>query len=68
MKKLIVILVLITIIAGSVYAQSVGGWESPQSIATQGRIRSDADNFIRPDGYAGVNFDGWYAMTSFEAI
>jgi hypothetical protein len=38
---------------------------SPQSTASEGRYRSDADNFIRTDSYSGVKFDKFYAYTSF---
>jgi hypothetical protein len=67
MRTLIIAAVLMTVMFGAVYSQSVGGWDSPQSQATQGRIRSDADNFIRPDGYTNLNLKSWYAMTSFTS-
>jgi len=58
---------MITVLAVSVFAQSVqGGWQSPQSIATQGRMRSTADNFIRPDAYAGAGIKDWFAMSAFR--
>jgi len=66
MKKLIVIMVMLTMLVGVVFAQSIpGGFVSPQSAATQGRIRSAADDFIRPDAYTGVSFERWYSMASF---
>jgi hypothetical protein len=67
MKKLVLIALITVIATGTVFAQGMGmtGWTSPQSTATQGRMRSDADNFIRPDSYVNVNFDSWYGMTSF---
>jgi len=40
-------------------------WSSPQSSTTEGRYRSNADNFIRPDQYTGVRFDKWFGMVSF---
>ena len=40
-------------------------WSSPQSGATEGRLRSDSDNFMRPDSYTGVNFKNWFGMASF---
>ena len=42
-----------------------GGFSSPQSDATQGRIRSMADDSLRPDAYKNVKFDNWYGFTSF---
>ena len=54
-------------ITGGLWAQGVEGWNSPQSDATAGRLRSDADNFIRPDAYSGLNFKGWYGMTSYTS-
>jgi len=65
MKKFLVLAVLILASAAVVFAQAMPGWESPQSAATQGRYRSAADNFIRPDAHTGVSFDKFYAMTSF---
>jgi hypothetical protein len=40
-------------------------WTSPQSSTTEGRYRSNADDFIRPDSYTGVKFNKWFGMTSF---
>jgi len=40
-------------------------WSSPQSTTTEGRYRSNADNFIRPDQYAGVRFNKWFGIVSF---
>jgi len=40
-------------------------WTSPQSAATEGRFRSNADDFIRPDSYSGVKFNKWFGMSSF---
>jgi len=47
----------------SIWTSSI--WSSPQSTTTEGRYRSNADNFIRPDQYTGVRFDKWFGMTSF---
>jgi hypothetical protein len=47
----------------STWASSI--WTSPQSSTTEGRYRSNADDFIRPDSYTGVKFDKWFGMTSF---
>jgi len=44
------------------------GWESPQSAATAGRIRSAADDFIRPDSYTSARVGNWFGMTSFNSI
>jgi len=40
-------------------------WSSPQSTTTEGRYRSNTDNFIRPDQFSGVKFDKWFGMVSF---
>jgi hypothetical protein len=72
MKKFILIVIMIAVIAGSVFAQSIigvsipGGWTSPQGQATQGRIRSWADDFIRPDAYNNLQFTNWYGLVSFD--
>jgi hypothetical protein len=42
-------------------------WTSPQSSTTEGRYRSNADDFIRPDSYTGVKLDKWFGMASFLA-
>jgi len=47
----------------SIWTSSV--WSSPQSTTTEGRYRSNADNFIRPDQYTGVRFDKWFGIASF---
>lgn len=68
MKKLVVIAVMMAVLAGIAYAQGApSGWwtDSPQSTATQGRYRSNADNFIRPDAFTGVSFEKYFAMASF---
>jgi transcriptional antiterminator Rof (Rho-off) len=40
-------------------------WTSPQSTTTEGRYRSNADDFIRPDSYTGVKFNKWFGLVSF---
>jgi hypothetical protein len=68
MKKLILIAVIFSVIAGFAFPQSMpGGFESPQSAATQGRYRSASDNYIRPDAFNGVSFKNYFLMTSFAA-
>jgi hypothetical protein len=57
------------IVTNSLWAQLIdlpgGGFSSPQSDATQGRIRSMADDALRPDAYKNVRMDKWYGFTSF---
>jgi hypothetical protein len=72
MKKLIVLTVMAALFAGAAFAQGLpatggGGFTSPQNAATQGRLRSAADDFIRPDAYAGVRFENWFGMASFAS-
>ena len=69
MKRIILVSILILAMATVAFAQmgAPGGWVSPQSTATEGRYRSTADNFIRPDAYAGVSFNNWFGMTSYAA-
>jgi hypothetical protein len=62
------------IVAGGLWAQETGiggmgvsGWSSPQSTATQGRIRSAADDFIRPDSYTSARIEKWFGMASFQS-
>jgi hypothetical protein len=79
MKRLVLIALIISAAAGIVFAQvdiptiynspdykSNSPWASPQSVATSGRIRSTADNFIRADAYVDVKFDKFFAMTSYR--
>ena len=58
------------ITASGVWAQNLPGgiWSSPQSDTTEGRYRSSADDFIRPDNYSGVRFDKWFSMVSFREL
>jgi len=60
-------LLLLMITAAGVRAQNLPTniWTSPQSATTEGRYRSNADDFIRPDAYAGVKFNRWFGMVSF---
>jgi hypothetical protein len=66
-KGLILALLLSMIAALGAWAQNLPGgiWSSPQSTATEGRYRSNADDFIRPDSYTGVRFDKWFGLVSF---
>jgi len=58
---------LLMISAAAAWAQNLPGniWTSPQSTTTEGRYRSNADDFIRPDSYAGVKFNTWFGLVSF---
>jgi hypothetical protein len=68
MKRLILIALIISAAAGVVFAQlGAPGWASPQSDATSGRIRSTADDFIRPDAYTNLKFDKFFGMTSYRS-
>ena len=66
-KVFMLSLLLPMIAAAGSWAQNLPGniWSSPQSTTTEGRYRSNADNFIRPDQYTGVRFDKWFGMVSF---
>jgi hypothetical protein len=54
---------------GALWAQgmALGGWESPQSVATLGRIRSAADDFITPDSYTSARIGNWFGVASFQS-
>jgi hypothetical protein len=68
MKKVFTLALLLTVVAAmGAWAQNLPGgiWSSPQSTATEGRYRSNADDFIRPDSYSGVRFNKWFGMVSF---
>jgi hypothetical protein len=68
MKRLVLIALIISAAAGTVFAQlGAPGWSSPQSDATSGRIRSTADDFIRPDAYTNLKFDKFFGMTSYRS-
>jgi len=43
------------------------GFESPQSQSTQGLFASDADDFIVPTAYTGLELQKWFGMASFAA-
>jgi len=43
------------------------GFESPQSQSTQGLFASDADDFINPTAYTGLELQKWFGMASFAA-
>ena len=67
MKKIFLISILVLAAAGTTFAQSVpDGWESPTSAATGGLFSSNADDFINPSAYDGLEFEKFFAMTSFE--
>jgi len=60
-------LLLSMIVTAGVWAQNLPAsiWTSPQSSVTEGRYRSNADDFIRPDAYLGVKFNKWFGLVSF---
>jgi hypothetical protein len=66
-KIFMLALLLLVIMVAGVQAQNLPAniWTSPQSTTTEGRYRSNADDFIRPDSYLGVKFNKWFGMTSF---
>ena len=73
LKKIVVLsLVLLSAMAVNLWAQLVdlpgGNFSSPQGTATQGRIRSMADDMLRPDAYRNVKFDKWYGIVSFSNL
>ena len=71
MKYLFLTIVLFSIFAvREAWAQNLPGniWSSPQSTTTEGRFRSNADNFIRPDSYTDVNFNKWFGMAAFNDV
>jgi hypothetical protein len=68
MKKCFILAFLLSTIAfAGAWAQNLPGgvWSSPQNTATEGRYRSNADDYIRPDSYTGIKFNKWYGMVSF---
>jgi hypothetical protein len=69
-KKFFVIMAILMLFAcAGLWAQSSYEFdilESPQSLATQGLFKSDADNFITTRYYDEVNFDRFFAYTSFD--
>jgi hypothetical protein len=60
-------LLMLMITAVGAWAQNLPAniWTSPQSTTTEGRYRSNADDFIRPDAYTGVKFNKWFGIASF---
>jgi len=60
-------LLLSMIIVAGMWAQNLPNniWTSPQSTTTEGRYRSNADDFIRPDSWTGVKFNKWFGWVSF---
>jgi hypothetical protein len=66
-KFFLLALLLLMISAAGVWAQNLPAsiWTSPQSTTTEGRYRSNADDFIRPDSYLGVKFNKWFGLVSF---
>jgi hypothetical protein len=79
MKKFVFIAIILMATIGTAFAQPVQPVQpvkptatqpvdfmtSPQSRATMGLFGSDADDFIAPAWYNGVEFDKFYAVTSF---
>jgi len=69
MKRSILIAIMILVSVGIVFAQvDIPGnnLTSPQSTATSGRLRSNADNFIRADAYSGIKFDKFFSMIGYQ--
>jgi hypothetical protein len=66
-KSFIFVLLFLIITVSQTQAQNLPAnlWASPQSTTTEGRYRSNADDFIRPDAYTGVKFNKWFGMVSF---
>jgi len=70
MKRFFLIALIVSVSAGIVFAQvDVPGnaYTSPQSTATSGRLRSNADNFIRADAYSGIKFDKFFTMVGYSS-
>jgi len=67
MKNRFLVFAFLLISAVAAQAQNLPAnlWSSPQSTTTEGRYRSNADNFIRPDQYTGLNLNKWFGMVSF---
>jgi hypothetical protein len=68
-KGFILALLLSMIAAMGAWAQNLPGgiWASPQSTTTEGRYRSNADDFIRPDYYSGIKLNKWFGLVSFNS-
>ena len=69
MKKFLGLAIIVSVLTGTVFAQSLpgDGFASAQNTATNGRIRSFADDFIRPDSFQNVKVDKWFGMASFQS-
>ena len=67
MKFKFAFVLLLFILTASAWTQNLPGgiWTSPQSSTTEGRYRSNADDFIRPDAYKGLRFDKIFAIAAF---
>ncbi|MDR0320779.1 MAG: hypothetical protein LBI28_04680 [Treponema sp.] len=63
-------LLMLMIASAGLWAQNLPGgiWTSPQSSATEGRYRSNADDFIRPDAYTGLRLNNWFGMVAFNNL
>jgi len=74
-SKIFSLALLLMITTAGVWAQNLPSttptgssiWASPQSDTTDGRYRSYADDFIRPDMYSGVKFNKWLGLASFKS-
>jgi len=66
-NKLVFVALLLAVNFGNLWAQGLpaGIWTSPQNIATEGRFRSDADDFIRVDAFTNLSLNNWFGMVSF---
>jgi len=67
-NKLVLVALLLAVNFSALWAQGLPAdiWSSPQNIATEGRFRSDADDFIRVDAFTNLSFDNWFGMVSFN--
>ena len=66
-NKLVLVALLLAVNFGNLWAQGLPGgiWSSPQNIATEGRFRSNADDFIRVDAFTNLSLNNWFGMVSF---
>jgi len=66
-NKLVLAALLLAVNFSVLWAQGLPAdlWSSPQNIATEGRFRSDADDFIRVDAFNNLSFNHWFGMISF---
>jgi len=67
-NKLVFVALLLAVNFSNLWAQGLpaGIWSTPQNIATEGRFRSDADDFIRVDAFNNLSFNHWFGMVSFN--